>query len=108
MLLPPRILSVGIIFIITFLLFIPIFFEWGKVSNQFVINYIPWALMFTVTAFSLIISVPNKFYNKKTLKAIIYIPWGFFLMVLSLLKIRGASKKFIHTTHSHNDTIKHN
>jgi hypothetical protein len=53
-----------------------------------------------LTALTLSISVPGQFYNKKTFVALLSLPYGFILMVISLLKIKGASKKFIHTTHS--------
>lgn len=109
MVLPPRILSVGTIFIVTVLLYILNVVNATAISGLYVVNYQYWLLLFIVTAFTLFISIPRKFYNSKTLKALLYIPWGFVLMIMSLLKIKGAGKKFIHTTHTHDDTsIKHN
>jgi hypothetical protein len=47
-------------------------------------------------------SVPSSFYNKKTLSAIIHLPKAFFIMFLTLFKLRGANKSFIHTPHTSN------
>ena len=45
------------------------------------------------------LAVPRKFYNKETLKAVLTLPKGFILMFISLITIKGANKKFIHTQH---------
>jgi hypothetical protein len=45
-------------------------------------------------------SVPKSFYNLKTIKALASIPKGMVLMLGSLLNIKGANKKFIHTKHT--------
>ncbi len=105
---PPRILLVGVLFIITAVLWLFEIFFPGLASDLYYFSSQYWLLLFAVTTFTLIISIPRRFYNKKTFKAMLYIPTGFVLMLLSLLKIKGASKKFIHTTHSHTDSIKHN
>lgn len=90
--LPPRILLIGIIFIICiFSLFL----------NPFSFT-IAWLITLTVCIITFLFSIPKKFYNSKTLKAILSLPKGFILMLLSLLNIKGANKKFIHTEHSSN------
>ncbi|RLD91328.1 MAG: glycosyltransferase family 2 protein [Bacteroidetes bacterium] len=104
---PPRILLVGILFIITVVLWLFEVIAPQLTSDLYYFNHQYWGFLFAATTFTLIISIPRRFYNKKTLKALLYIPTGFVLMLLSLLKIKGASKKFIHTTHSHTDNIKH-
>ena len=88
----PRILLLGVLFFLT------------ATSTAFRIpDYTAWWLVsFAITIFSLIISVPAKFYHASTLKALLYLPVGFFFMFMSLLKIRGANKKFIHTKHTFN------
>jgi len=88
--LPPRILLIGILFIICiFSLFLnPVSFT------------IAWLITLTVCIITFLFSIPKKFYNLKTLKAILSLPKGFILMLLSLLNIKGANKKFIHTEHS--------
>lgn len=92
---PPRILLMGavfssaVIFVILNLLinFSPIF------------NYI-WFILIVILILSFIFSVPRSFYNASTLKALTALPKGMFLMLGSLLKIRGANKQFIHTKHT--------
>jgi hypothetical protein len=49
---------------------------------------------------SFLFSIPKSFYNAKTLGALISLPKGMLMMLLSLLKIKGANKKFIHTKHT--------
>lgn len=61
-----------------------------------------WLTAFALVVTALILAVPLKFYRFETLVAILYLPIGFFYMFLSLLKIRGANKKFIHTKHTYN------
>lgn len=88
--LPPRILLIGILFIISIL---SIFFNPINLS-------IAWIITLLVCIFTFMFSIPKKFYNSKTLKAVLSLPKGFVLMFLSLLNIKGANKKFIHTEHS--------
>jgi hypothetical protein len=61
---------------------------------------IGWLTTIAGCFFALLISIPTKFYNYNTLKAVAGLPKGMFLMLLSLLKIKGANKKFIHTKHT--------
>ena len=63
------------------------------------INYVYWIALLGTLMFSLLISIPKQFYNKRTANAILSLPKGFFLMIISLLKFKGANKKFIHTEH---------
>lgn len=92
--LPPRILLLGfmgMIFLIS-LLFYP---------HPMAIL---WMKLFALVFLTFVISIPRKFYNKQTLAAIISLPKGFFLMFLSLLKVRGANQKFLHTKHTSTGT----
>ncbi|HEY5327381.1 MAG TPA: glycosyltransferase family 2 protein [Mucilaginibacter sp.] len=62
-----------------------------------------WQLWLIATACcyaGIIIAVPATFFNDKLLSAVLKIPFIFFTMVLLLFKLKGANKKFIHTTHS--------
>ncbi len=73
----------------------------------FLINYIfynptffvKWLFLIMVVTMSIFLSIPRRFYNIKTLISIKYIPKLFFLMFLSIIRIRGANKKFLHTNH---------
>jgi cellulose synthase/poly-beta-1,6-N-acetylglucosamine synthase-like glycosyltransferase len=92
---PPRILLLGavIIFGLGFLL-----------GNTFLnVDHnlsTGWVTLISGCFLALLISIPTKFYNYNTLKAVAGLPKGMFLMMLSLLKIKGANKKFIHTKHT--------
>ncbi|MCD6178598.1 MAG: glycosyltransferase [Bacteroidales bacterium] len=92
--LPPRILLLGfmgIIFIIS------LFFFPNPIA-------IAWMGLFAIVVLTFLFSIPRKFYSLTTFKAILLLPKGFFLMFLSLLKIKGANKQFLHTKHSSSGT----
>ncbi|MBE0650338.1 MAG: glycosyltransferase [Bacteroidales bacterium] len=105
---PPRILLSGGLFILSMIYgliyLVPIRF----LQPYFFPGFYAWLALFIVTAIAMIFSVPAKFYNKRTFVALLSLPYGFMLMILSLMKMKGASKKFIHTEHSHVEDIKHN
>lgn len=91
---PPRILLLGAVLLSSF----------GFVAaNYFLENQIPfsnyWIILLISCVLSFIFSVPISFYNATTLKALVSLPKGMFMMLLSLLKIKGANKTFIHTKH---------
>ena len=53
-------------------------------------------------------SIPKYFYNFRTLWALTRLPAGIFLMLFSLLNIKGGNKEFLHTKHTYNAfQIKH-
>jgi hypothetical protein len=92
---PPRILLLGAVIISSF----------GFVAaNYFLENQIPfsnyWIILLISCVLSFVFSVPLSFYNATTLKALVSLPKGMFMMLLSLLKIKGANKTFIHTQHT--------
>jgi len=89
-LLPPRILQLGFLFICSVIF--PFFSSlW---LNQF------WPLLFLTLAFSLMVSIPMKYYSFRTFRALLILPYGFFLMLVSIIKIKGANLSFIHTEHN--------
>ena len=89
---PPRILLLGFLFILTVTAFFLSSVFWFKT----------WLILFLLMIMVLIFSMPGKFYNFSTLKALFVLPRGFVLMMFSLLKIRKANEKFIHTKHTYN------
>jgi len=98
---PPRILLAGILTIITFfssLLLLPALSFLQPFFNP---DFYYWFGLFILIIISLIISIPRHFYNIQTFKALLLVPKGFVLMLISLLKIKGANTKFLHTAHSH-------
>lgn len=62
--------------------------------------YISWQMLFAINLLSLGIAIPSRFYTFKFVLAIARLPIWIFNMILSLFKIKGQSKKFIHTPHS--------
>ncbi|MDP3462266.1 MAG: glycosyltransferase family 2 protein, partial [Bacteroidales bacterium] len=98
---PPRILLLGLLLLVTIFYSLLELFGNG-LENRFVsLNYSYWLILLIISALTAIISVPKSLYTTKTFIALLSLPKGFILMIISLLKIKGATKRFIHTTHSH-------
>lgn len=94
---PPRILLLGLVSILT-ALYSALWFVFP--SLEFVkLSIIDWLPVFALVVLAFLLSIPGKFYNKKTLVAVLTLPKAFFLMFISLFKLKGANKKFIHTEH---------
>lgn len=91
--LPPRILLLGIVVLIGALNLIipdmPFFYCWTGILSLILIT--------------LVISIPKRFFNLKTLQALISLPGIFLLMILITLRIKGGNKTFIHTEHSYHE-----
>ena len=94
---PPRVLLVGIVTIIT-LIYGVLFWIFPE-SDWLAITFTQWVYVFGCVFLAFLFSIPRKFYNKQTLVAILTLPKAFILMFLSLFKLKGANKKFIHTEH---------
>ena len=91
---PPRILLLGaILFLGTLFILFNIAFNIQGLFNGI------WSLRAVLCVLAFLFSIPARFYNLSTIKALASLPKGMFLMFLSLLKIRGANKQFIHTKH---------
>ena len=75
-------------------------------ANYLLDNQIPysnyWIILGLACILSFVFAVPRAYYNSRTLKALISLPKGMLMMLLSLLKIKGANKTFIHTQHTSN------
>jgi cellulose synthase/poly-beta-1,6-N-acetylglucosamine synthase-like glycosyltransferase len=92
---PPRILLLGAVLLlgVSFVLV-------NYVLENEVVYSAYWAVLVITCILSFVFSVPRTFYNLKTLSALASLPKGMFMMLLSLLKIKGANKTFIHTQHT--------
>lgn len=88
---PPRVMLLGLLIIITLTW---TFFNWS-IS-------IKWWIALFILAFTFCISIPKYLINSKSQKALVMLPFLFVLMVFNHFRIRGASKKFIHTEHNGN------
>jgi cellulose synthase/poly-beta-1,6-N-acetylglucosamine synthase-like glycosyltransferase len=59
-----------------------------------------WIILMIACITTLLISVPRSLLTLKTFSAAAGLPKGMLLMMLSLLKTKGANKTFIHTKHT--------
>lgn len=88
----PRILLLGLLVFISLIsLFI----------NPLILT-IGWLMATFFIVSALLLATPRKFYNFNTLKALTALPLGFAYMIISLFRIKGANKQFIHTKHTYN------
>ena len=100
---PPRILLLGFTTIIAIL---SIIINFIFSNNQiFAIPSSLWIITFLVVVVAFLLSIPLKFYNKQTLIALLTLPKAFLLMFISLFKLKGVNKKFIHTEHGTTNSI---
>ncbi|MGM0565401.1 MAG: glycosyltransferase [Bacteroidota bacterium] len=88
--LPPRIMLI----VMTTVLTIGSFFY-----NPSVLSWV-WTILFGIMVAAFALAVPDRFYTFRTFKAVFYIPYGFFLMMLSLSRLQSAKKGFGATTHT--------
>ena len=92
---PPRILLLGVV-ILSGTIFSAI-----NLGISISLNFhVAWAILSTTVFLTFLFSVPRSFYNLQTLKALASLPKGMFLMLRSLLKIKGANQRFLHTKHT--------
>ncbi len=98
MIAPPRVLLAGLITIMAlFSWLLQLFFP--KLNNLFLVPPSVWQVTFLALVVAFLCAIPKAFYNLKTLTALLTLPKAFALMFLSLFKLKGANKKFIHTQH---------
>jgi cellulose synthase/poly-beta-1,6-N-acetylglucosamine synthase-like glycosyltransferase len=94
---PPRTLLLGAV---------TLFSAGFVLANYFIANQnvysMYWIVLVIACVLSFVFSVPRSFYTLKTLIALASLPKGIFIMLSSLLKIKGANKTFIHTQHTSN------
>ncbi|MEM6763325.1 MAG: glycosyltransferase family 2 protein [Bacteroidota bacterium] len=87
MILPPRLLLLGVISIAG----ITAWF-WRGMS-------LLWCVLAVGMVLAFLISVPKYFFHPRYLKKLVLLPYAFLLMMLAMLKIKGANKTFYHTPH---------
>lgn len=98
MIAPPRVLLAGLVTVfalvsLVFQVFIP------EISILFSVPPLAWQVTFGAVVVAFLCAIPRVFYNGKTLNALLTLPKAFALMFLSLFRLKGANKKFIHTQH---------
>ena len=92
---PPRILLLGAVLLLGSLFLVLNY----SLNNNLIYNQL-WITVIVGCIASFMFSIPGSFYNLNTFRAVASLPKGMFLMFGSLLKIKGANKKFIHTKHT--------
>lgn len=92
---PPRVLLLGSVLLCSGVFIVLNYFLGNSFNHS-----INWLVLSVACCVTLLISIPTSFYNRKTLIAMAGLPKGMLMMLLSLLKIKGANKTFIHTKHS--------
>lgn len=88
MMTPPRVLLLGSLIVISLIVLI------FSVAAS-----IKWIALSGLLVVALAVSVPRRLYTLRMLRALLYLPWAMVLMALNLLKLRGANRHFIHTSH---------
>jgi cellulose synthase/poly-beta-1,6-N-acetylglucosamine synthase-like glycosyltransferase len=94
----PRVIVLGLSIMISFL-YALIYLLPESIQFYFYFNLLHWLALLCVVSLALLLAVPKSFYNAKTLKALLSLPQGFLLMLLSLTRLKGANKRYLHTEH---------
>lgn len=104
MILPPRILLIGTVSLLTiFVGFIQTLFPiWTKA--QLLFDFSSWFFIWLLCLLAFLFSIPRAYYNKRTAGALMGLPRGFIVMFMSLFRLKGANKRFIHTSHGVDET----
>lgn len=90
MILPPRLLLPGFLFMAAIIAYF--------VSRDF--YFYVWAGLFLANILSFVISIPRKFYSRQMLTSFLQLPKAFLGIFITLFKMKGATKRFIHTPHT--------
>ncbi len=85
---PPRILFLGGTFFLALLTLLLFRELWLK-----------WLFLWLTVSFTLAIAIPKRLWNRKLVVAAFYAGHAFLLMFLTLFRIKGANRRFIHTRH---------
>lgn len=85
----PRVLLLGLSFFMAITVFFPVF-AFGPF----------FLILFILCAFSYLIAIPSHFFNSNTFFAALRVPQAFLLMMLAMIRSKGAAKVFQHTEHS--------
>lgn len=84
----PRLILVGLLLILAVAFS---FVSWSVAGK--------WWVLVVLLIFSLLLAIPRSLYKWDLLFALWELPYSFCLMFLNLFRLKGANKKFIHTSH---------
>ena len=87
----PRLINLGLLGLFPVALFF--------IKSHLYFYYGIWPTFLVLMVLSMLMAIPQEYFTKELLKAVLKIPGLFFRMFLLLFKLKGANKKFIHTPH---------
>jgi cellulose synthase/poly-beta-1,6-N-acetylglucosamine synthase-like glycosyltransferase len=90
---PPRVILLGVLGIMAVLT--TLLYNWVYISP------LAWWGLLALNLAAFALAVPISFYNKRFFESLMALPMAFGTMFLSLFKLKGANKQFIHTPHGH-------
>ncbi len=93
--LPPRILMLGGLSVLAVLAAVSTF----VLQLSIIPPPLWWAGLLLLFVITLALSIPASLYGKPMIQAILHLPGGFVLMLVSLVRSRGANRRFLHTRH---------
>jgi cellulose synthase/poly-beta-1,6-N-acetylglucosamine synthase-like glycosyltransferase len=89
----PRLMSLGLLTILTFSSLL--------LQDYTFLPFWYWSLVWFGYALSFFLAIPLSWYNKAFFISLLTAPKALFAMILLHFKLKGSSKKFIHTPHKH-------
>jgi cellulose synthase/poly-beta-1,6-N-acetylglucosamine synthase-like glycosyltransferase len=93
----PRLLNLGLLFIITLLAFV--------LRNYLSFSYLWWVAFLLMNMAAMALAIPLHMYNWDLLKSIVLLPKIFIKMFNLLFRLKGANKEFIHTPHGISNSV---
>lgn len=102
MILPPRVMSLGLSLLLWAAAAINFLFFQEQLSLSFA-SFLWWHINLACIVLALSLALPVRMYNNQLLKAALSLPSAILSMFAILFKLKGANKKFIHTKHKHVD-----
>lgn len=97
---PPRIILLGFTYAIT-VLYLSFFLILGTLKPD--ILFLIWSGISVLGSLSIILAIPSNKFGASLLRSVFALPGGFLLTLVALFRVKGANKKFIHTTHGINN-----
>ncbi len=95
-LIPPRLLLIALFLLATCACIFQLLSH-NKIAG---VSVTAWLLLFIAYIFSIIISIPARFYNAKTLKAFLHLPGIFISFLTAAFTVKDKRKEFVHTPKS--------
>jgi cellulose synthase/poly-beta-1,6-N-acetylglucosamine synthase-like glycosyltransferase len=92
-LLPPRLLILATFGLVAIILIIELLLRLNITGIPIAL----WVVVFAAYVFSMVLSIPRRFFSLRVLKALLHLPLLVFTLLKATLTMRGNRKQFIHT-----------